>query len=291
MASKTKTKAKTKTAKKRRQGPKVRNRHWLYQESVQSPEVNIDFFDRVYKRANGRLPRLLKEDFCGTAFTSAAWVRKRPDNEAIGVDLDGPTLRWGRQHNVEPLGDDVSRVTLLQADVRSVRRPKVDVVAALNFSYFVFKTPDELRGYFRNARRSLRRGGVLVLDIFGGWEAQMDVTDTTRHGGFTYVWDQKGFDPINNNGVFHIHFKFHGGGGIQRAFTYDWRLWTVPEVREVLESAGFRTVDVYWEGIDSDGEGNGIFRQAKKTENCPGWNALIVASGGTPVIKRLSRRR
>ena len=264
--------------KKRRVGPASKDRHKLYEMSVQSPDEHIKFFDRVYKQRNGRLPRVLKEDFCGTAFLASEWVHDRPDNEAIGVDLDQPTLQWGREHNIEPLGKDASRVKVILEDVRNVATPKVDIVTALNFSYCVFKTPRELRSYFENVHRSLNPGGCFVLDLFGGWEAQMDdVVDKTRYAGFTYVWDQKSFDPVTNNGFYRIHFKFHGGGGIRNAFIYDWRLWTIPEIREELDAARFSESDVYWEGIESDtGEGNGVFRRVKKAENCPGWNAFIV---------------
>ena len=268
----------TRGKKKRRVGPITKDRHKLYEMSVQSPEENIKFSDRMYKKRNGRHPKRLKEDFCGTAFMSAAWVRQRPNNEAWGVDLDRPTMEWGEAHNIRPLGEPASRVTLICDDVRAIMNPKVDVVAALNFSYFIFKKPDELRDYFRRARASLSPGGILVLDIFGGWESQMNVTDTTRYRGFTYVWEQDRCDPVTNEVRFHIHFRFHGGGGIRKAFTYDWRLWSVPEVREALEGAGFEGSQVYWEGVDSDtDEGNGVFRPVNRAENCPGWNAFIVA--------------
>ncbi len=177
--------------KKKRLGPKSTDRHWLYQESVQSPGEHITFFDRVYKQAHGRLPRILKEDFCGTAFLAADWVRERPDNIAIGVDLDEPTLEWGKEQNIAPLeAEEKERVILHLADVREINEPKVDVVAALNFSYFEFHTRESLRNYFECVRKSLAPGGLLVLDMFGGWEAQMEVTDKTKYSGFTYIWEQ-----------------------------------------------------------------------------------------------------
>ena len=263
--------------KKRNDGPRTWDRHKLYEIAVQSPDFNADFFDRVYRRLNGTKPRLLKEDFCGTALLSAEWVRKHKKNEAIGVDLDRETLRWGKKHNIAPLGQDASRVTLLRTDVRDVTRPKVDVVAALNFSYFVFKTPKELRGYFKKAKSSLRKGGIFVLDMFGGWEAHMNLVDRTRNKGFTYLWEQRGLNPITSEVTFHIHFQFHGGGSMQKAFTCDWRLWSIPEVRECLQDVGFEKVDVYWEGTDDDGDGNGVFRRVTKVENQPGWHTFIVA--------------
>jgi SAM-dependent methyltransferase len=268
-----------KSRKKRGHGPKSTDRHWLYQESVQSPDEHVKFFDRVYRRANGTLPKLLKEDFCGTAFLSAEWVRTRPDNVAVGVDTDDETLGWGRRHNIEPLQkEEKNRVFLHRADVRDVQEPRVDIVAALNFSYFGFYVREELRHYLECARRSLAPGGLLILDMFGGWEAQMEVTDKTRNSGFTYIWEQTAFDPISHRTRFYIHFKFHGGGGIKKAFVYDWRLWTMPEVRELLSEAGFEQVDIYWEGIDEDtDEGNGEFELVTEAENCPGWIAMLVA--------------
>ncbi len=38
----------------------------------------------------------------------------------------------------------------------------------------------------------------------------------------------------------HIDFKFEDGSVQKRAFSYDWRLWILPEIREVLAEAGFR---------------------------------------------------
>jgi len=268
------------TKKKRRVGPESTDRHRLYEESVQSPEEHIEFFDGVYEAAHGRPAKSLKEDFCGTAFLSSGWVRTRPDNIAIGVDLDEPTLEWGETNNLSTLEpEERQRVTIHHADVRDIHEPKVDIVAALNFSYFEFKTRDDLRGYFENARKSLNPGGLLILDMFGGWEAQMEVTDKTRYEGFTYVWEQTKYDPISHMAQFQIHFNFHGGGSIKAAFEYNWRQWTIPEVRELLEEAGFKSVDIHWEGIDPDtDEGSGEFNLVTEAENCPGWIAMLVAS-------------
>ncbi|HEX5131570.1 MAG TPA: class I SAM-dependent methyltransferase [Candidatus Krumholzibacteria bacterium] len=261
-------------------GPRFRDRHWLYQESVQSPEVHFTFFDRVYRLHNGRLPRVLKEDFCGTALMAREWVELREDNIAIGVDLDAPTLRWGREHNLNKLEpDERERVILFRDNVLHVTRPKVDVIAALNFSYNIFHSREALCEYFRAARRSLAPGGLFIGDIFGGWEAQKPMQERTRHSGFTYVWDQASFDPVRNNGVYHIHFEFHNGGGIRRAFTYDWRLWSMPEIRELLEEAGFSKIEFYWEDIDRrTGFGNSRFRRITKAKNSEGWIAYFVAS-------------
>ncbi|HKW15440.1 MAG TPA: class I SAM-dependent methyltransferase [Candidatus Krumholzibacteria bacterium] len=274
-----------KTSRRRKgpvRGPKSRDRHWLYQEAVQSPDVHFGFFDRVYRQRNGIAPASLKEDFCGTALLASEWVERRRTNTALGVDLDAPTLAWGRKHNLSRLSDEQrSRVTLLRENVLDVTRPRVDLIVALNFSYFIFRTRDELRAYFEAARASLAPGGLFIGDVFGGWESQKPLTERTRYSGFTYLWQLDHYDPVENFARFHIHFKFNDRGGIRRAFTYNWRLWTLPEIREILLEAGFRHAEIYWEGIDRrSGFGNSIFRKVEQAENAPGWIAFFVASDG-----------
>ncbi len=277
MASRT---GKTRGRATKPKGPKSRDLHWLYQESVQSPEVHFEFFERTFRERNGRKPRSLKEDFCGTALLAAEWVDGHPDRTAVGVDLHGPTLAWGQKHNIAPLSESArKRIVLRRDNVLHVVKPKTDLVVALNFSYNIFHTRDALRTYFEAARRSLTPGGVFILDMFGGWEAQKPMIERTRYRGFTYMWECHHYDPVANFGQYYIHFKFHDRGEIKRAFSYAWRLWTIPEVREILLEAGFKKIDIYWEGFDQrTGFGNSVFRKITKAKNSPGWIAFFAAS-------------
>jgi len=57
----------------------------------------------------------------------------------------------------------------------------------------------------------------------------------------------------------------------------DAQVWS----RELLIEAGFRHVDIYWEGIDRrSGYGNSVFRKCVRATNSPGWIAFFVASDG-----------
>ncbi len=253
------------------------DKHWLYQNSVQNPKVEVEFIDRIFAKEFGRKPTLLREDFCGTALLCGWWVKAREANRAIGVDFDGPTLEWGRVNNLAPLGDKADRVTLIQDDVRSVRAPKADVLMASNFSWWGFKTRDELAGYLRNCRASLKPEGMLVMDCYGGPEAQVVQEELRDQDGFTYVWDQDHYNPVTGEVRCLIHFDFPTGPRMNRAFTYDWRLWTVPETCDLLREAGFSRVMVYWEGTDKKGEPNGVFRVSEKGDLAPAWIAYMVA--------------
>lgn len=257
------------------------DRHDLYQRSVQVPEAEVSFFKRVYKVEFKHPPKVLREDFCGTAAICCEWVKgKKGQRRAIGVDLDGPTLDWGRAHNLSQLDEEQrQRITLVQDDVRKVEGPKADVLAAQNFSYFIFRTRDALRAYLEAAYANLADKGVMILDIMGGSLVMDHDHDEEERdcGGFTYVWHKECFNPYSHDVRFHIHFRFEDGSEIKRAFTYDWRLWSIPEVRELLTEAGFRRVDLYWEGSDDDGEGNGEFSLTTDPDNDPAWVSYLVA--------------
>ncbi len=253
------------------------DKHDLYERAVQNVEFETDFMERAFRRAFGRRPAFLREDFCGTAKMCCCWVAGRPDRVALGVDLHGPTLAWGRRRNVAPLGAAAARVRLLQEDVRRVRAPRADVVAATNFSWWTFKTRDELRGYFAAVRRALRPEGALVLDIYGGPEAQVLQEEIRPCDGFDYVWDQAAFNPISHRCRNHIHFRFPDGSQLRRAFTYDWRMWSIPETQDLLAEAGFAESAVYWEGADRDGNPSGVFRPGTRGDSSSAWVAYIVA--------------
>ena len=254
------------------------DKHTLYQEAVQCADAEVKFVERVFRKRYDRPATTLREDFCGTALVACEWVKRRASNEAWGVDLDQPTLDWGVKHNLSRLTPEAAgRVHLINGDLLEVTTEPVDAIAALNFSYFIFKERETLLTYFRNAHRSLRPEGIFVLDAYGGYEAQQESEEETKHKKFTYIWDQVSYNPINDHARCHIHFRFPNGKMMKRAFTYDWRLWTLGSIRDALRDAGFRETEVFWEGTAKDGSGNGVFRAQKTAENSASWVAYIVA--------------
>ena len=254
------------------------DKHVLYQKSVQSPEVDVEFFSRYYRRLTGKPLRRFREDFCGTAILSSEFVKLHRENRAMGVDMHAPTLAWARKQNISGLNESQrERVSLVRGKVQEVRDPKADLIAAVNFSYWVFKSRKSLLGYFRNARRSLTRGGLFLVDIYGGSEAVEESEDRIRYNGFTYVWDQARFDPLTYEILCKIHFEFKDGSRLRNAFVYDWRLWTLPEVQELFREAGFRDVHVLWECVDrKTSEGNGVYRRTKRGQDDPSYIVFVV---------------
>lgn len=259
------------------------DKHDLYQRSVQEPAFEIRFVNQVFKRHTGRKPLHLREDFCGTALLCSKWAKSDPARTALGLDLDRPTLDWGIEHNLAKVGDAAKRVTLLEQDVLVPTRRKVEVVGAYNYSYQVFQTRDLMRRYFAAAYESLRDDGLFVLDATGGWESPQVLTERRPCEGFTYVWEQEEYDPITNHYVCHISYEFENGSKLHRAFTYDWRLWQLAELRELLLEVGFAGVDAYWERVDAKGRPTGTFGRVTSATNDPAWNAYLVAKKSAPL--------
>lgn len=254
------------------------DRHRLYELSVQNVEGEFEFVDETYEKLRGRKARILREDFCGTAAMACEWVRNREDNRAYAVDLDGEVLGWGREHNVGTLdGKQVKRVELIQDNVLTANTPPADIILAMNFSYMIFETRDSLRAYFAKARENLADDGVLFLDAFGGYDAYKTMKERTKHDDFTYIWEQASYNPINSHMVCHIHFAFPDKSKMKRAFTYEWRMWTLPELQELLKEAGFSKVTVYWQGWDEDDEPDGDFQPATEADADPGWVCFLSA--------------
>ena len=256
------------------------DRHACYQKAVQAPEAEIDFVDETFADLRGRKASLIREDFCGTGHSACEWVRRRKTNRAIGLDIDQPTLDWGVEHNVGALPAAArERIDLRHADVMDASVEPVDAVLAMNFSYFLFKTRAELLAYFKNVRRGLVDGGLFFLDCYGGSEAHTECKERRKiDKEYTYIWEQHKFDPISHEMVCFIHFHFADGSKMNKAFEYSWRLWSLPEIRDMLDEAGFRKTTVYWEGEDEDSdEGNGEFEPASEGTADPAWICYVVA--------------
>ncbi|MGE0762665.1 MAG: class I SAM-dependent methyltransferase [Bdellovibrionales bacterium] len=248
------------------------DKYWYYRDAVQAPDVDARFMFNLYRRLRGRKPKVLHEDFCGTFANLCEWVKINPQTKGIGIDLDPEPLAYGCEHYLPRLTTaQQKRLKLLQANVLTARPGLADVVLALNFSYYIFKTRKELLNYFRHAYAGLSGRGIFVVDAFGGPACAEANVDRTRKRGYTYFWEQVNFEPITNLAKFQIHFKRDGEKIRKKVFCYDWRMWSLPEIREAMLDAGFRKTAVYWE------DDHGDFRPGTKGDaDCTAWIAYVV---------------
>lgn len=280
------TKRKATPSGRRLKMAKLADRHVLYQKSVQGPESDIPFFSYHYKKYTGQTLRHFREDFCGTAALASHFVTAHRDNHAMGVDLDWPTLNWGIKHNVSCLTpNQQQRLNLVNGNVLNHHPSEAQLTVAMNFSYMVFKERPTLLQYFKRAKQSLCPGGMFMVDIWGGSQCfvmqeeprRVKNRDNDGIGNFTFIWDQDVFDPATHYYTCRIHYAFQDGSEMRNAFVYDWRLWTMPEVMELMREAGFEDVHFLWEGTDKKtGKGTETYRRVKKAEPETAWIAYII---------------
>jgi len=259
------------------------DKYFMYTHSVQGAEHDAELLWKMTRKLwSGPLPAkpILQEDFCATAALCYEWVKLGKNHQAVGLDLDSTALGWGATHHSESLTESqASRVQLIHGDVLHNHKVYPHVICALNFSYFFIKERALLKKYFSACRKSLAKNGVLILDAFGGPDYLMPHIDRRRNNdeSFTYWWEIETFDAVSHQIKCHLHFQRDGEKRRDRVFSYDWRLWSLPEITDVLRESGFKHVEYWAEGLDRKGRGNGLFKPIKSEKECSTWITYLVA--------------
>jgi len=254
------------------------NKYDLYERSVQDPEYDIELFNKIYDELTVKKEaQSLREDFCGTFWLSSLWVKQTDQHLAYGIDLSPEPTDYGKEHHYKKLTkDEQARLSIENTDVRNITEKKYDLIVACNFSYFIFKQREELKKYFNSVYQSLDSDSLFIVDHFGGPDNCGDTMEdkTIEHphlNNFRYEWEQISWNPVTNESVFHINFANKRKGlNTDGAFVYDWRLWSIREVREIMEEVGFAKSYCYWE--DDDGE---FFTTEEGEDNCANWICML----------------
>ena len=236
-------------------------RHLYYEACVQSPKHAVPLLRAIH----GRSPRVLGEDFAGTCALSRHWVETDPQGRAICVDLDEPTLMHHPEHD---------RIERIAGDVRTATDAECHGCDALfvgNFSIGEIHDRAELVAYLRHARaRITKTGGVFACDTYGGETAFLPGSVQRHHPHPTepgaqirYTWEQREADPLTGRVLNAMHFRTEKAGMItddlEDAFIYDWRLWSIPELRDAMREAGFATTQVYSQLPDAEDESGELY--------------------------------
>ncbi len=257
----------------------------LYELAVTNPLAMAGFVAAVHAKK----PQTIREDFCGTAALARGWLclanelnlpgsnQVGRNAAAIGVDVDRAVLKQiPKVDGFRAIANDVMKC-----------REKADIIAATNFPVCYFHERPALIRYLKHARSCLNRQGVFACDLFGGKDAftpgttRIKIPTLPKRGSertltirtldqrpsrnwFWYEWHQRECHSLTGRVLCDINFElppntvFNAGKKsrrIERAFTYDWRLWSIPEMRDAMYEAGFRNVEVYNSlaaGVDTD---------------------------------------
>jgi hypothetical protein len=211
---------------------------------------------RFLAGVHGKSPLVLAEHFSGSGALARAWPGTVPNGSSIAIDFDRTPLRkLARAKGVRAVCMDVRKST-----------HRADVIAATNFPIGYFHTRADLVEYLKHVRSLLNASGVFVCDLYGGSDAyttgltrkSLRAPDGTR---VTYTWEQRSADPATARVTNALHFKLPARGTrkareIKDAFVYDWRLWSIPELRDAAAEAGLTDMQIYnrlADAIDSDG--------------------------------------
>jgi hypothetical protein len=228
------------------------DKHDLYELCVQSPKDLVPLLRAIH----GDHPSVLGEDFSGTAALSHLWIQ-RDGCTAIATDFDKEALNKRGDHE---------RITKHERDVLEADDP-CDVLFVGNFSIGYLHTRDELVEYLKHAKSRLENsGGVFICDTYGGDTAYtlggVHRAHPMPEGKLCrYTWEQHEADPTTGMVTNLIHFRVERAGVIEfeldDAFVYQWRLWSIPELRDAMDDAGFNETLVYTKLADAlDDDGN-----------------------------------
>ncbi|MFA6046589.1 MAG: hypothetical protein WC718_16510, partial [Phycisphaerales bacterium] len=195
-----------------------------YELCVQSPRHVVNFL----VAAHGHQPRVLREDFSGSAAVSRLWVRdgetKVDDRRAIAVDLNPAALDDGFAAATEegilvrhfaPGASHPARCELVLAcgDCTAKDVPLAsegcDVVFVGNFSIGYIHRRKDLCAYLRRSLDRLRTGnagfggGIFACDTYGGAGAFTLGGIRRRHVSpghevVHYEWLHEAADPLTN---------------------------------------------------------------------------------------------
>lgn len=230
--------------------PREAMRHALYELCVTEPQRLCRFIEA----AHGRRPLVLREDFSGSAAVARWWAASGAGRRAVAVDRDRGVLSAARSAGVLTRAMDVMRC-----------RDRADVISATNFPLGYFHGRDGLVAYLRRARGCLKPGGIFLCDTYGGRDAFTPLKLVALLRGpagelVEHTWEQRRADPISGRVVDALHFRVSLRGRraavLRDAFVYDWRLWSIPELRDAMDAAGFGAVDTHatlGEAVDERG--------------------------------------
>jgi SAM-dependent methyltransferase len=273
--------SRARSAAKDRGGPGASGAFDKYEHQAatrRSPEDVARILDDLYRESHGEGARAttLREDYCGTLANCCAWVGLDSERRAVGVDQDVEALEYGRARHLARLEPaERERVEVLEQDPARTDAP-ADVIATLNYSLFGLKTRPELLTYLQNCRRTLAPEGALVLEWFGGLAVRKANVERTKFPGFTYVVEQEGFDPVTHEAAFRVDVNRRGEKKQVDLFTYDWRIWSVPELIDALTDAGFADVRTYSEQEPSGADRFGDFVPAERANRVPNRSSGLV---------------
>jgi hypothetical protein len=235
--------------------PNTPSKYELYQKSVQNVKKEVEFFKKVFRLIYNKMPTTFREDFCSTALLSCEWVKGNVLNSAVGIDFDQETLDWGMQNNINNLTTGSDRIKLIKQDVLEQFDPsqKFEIICSLNYSHFLLPTRKQILKYFQNVVLNLESKSVFILDFYGGSHIFSDHKYQHNKSSDFYEFSGKQMNILNNQSKCSLNYKIKKNK-YKPMFSFNFRIYSIIELREALEEAGFNEFKLYIKEMNDDDE-------------------------------------
>jgi hypothetical protein len=219
-------------------------KYQLYQSAVQNVKKEVEFFRKIYRLIYNKVPHSFREDFCGTGLLANEWVKNSVENIAVGIDIDQEALEYGNNNNTS-----TDRVSLLNHNVLTEydETQKFDVICSLNYSHFLLTKRSEIKKYFENVFKNISKG-IFIIDLFGGSHIY---EDHSYDKGDYYRFCGKAINIVNNQTECSLNFKIKKNK-YKPLFNFMFRVYSIIELRELLEEIGFKKSKLFLKEINDD---------------------------------------
>lgn len=233
------------------------DRHACYELCVQSPRHVV----ALLRGAHAGEPIVLREDFCGTATVSVRWLAEAKSRgevaRALAIDLDADALARAKTLAGQ---EGVAPELICRDCIRDEAVVGADIIFVGNFSIGYIHQRADLITYLRVCKRRIDAGnagfggGIFACDLYGGANAFNLGALERKHPSrgremIHYVWRHEAADPrtgmVRNSISFRVLLDGDVIAEMPRAFVYEWRLWSLPELTDALREAGFSDVAIY----------------------------------------------
>jgi hypothetical protein len=195
-------------------------------------------------------------------------VTDAEDRRALAMDLDHEVVTKAAALSMLLNPQEQERIEIVRGDCLGVQNAPesrndasaADVIFVGNFSIGYIFERGALVQYLAACKQRLDRGnggfggGVFCCDLYGGASAFKLGGIERRHPSrgreiIRYAWQHELADPRTAMVTNSISFRVEVDGDIvqqlPRAFVYTWRLWSLRELADAMQEAGFVEVQIY----------------------------------------------
>jgi SAM-dependent methyltransferase len=193
----------------------------------------------LYDGKPGRKGPLILDLCCGFGRITLELARR--GFTASGVDITASYLATAR--------DDAAyeglAIEFIEDDVRNFKRKKTfDAAVNLYNSFGYFENPLDDNLFVKNAHYSLKDGGALIIDVLGKEIAIRDYIEAEwfERAGFTVLTESS---PVDSWASVWNRWILFNKDGKRWEKTFVQRLYAASELRTLLKTAGFSSVELY----------------------------------------------